>query len=361
MAHKHQEKMPLTGVAYAILAAVLFGITTPFAKGLLLTIKPILLAGIFYLGSSLGLALYLGWQKLQKKNQEAPLQRSDWGWLTGAIISGGILAPMLLMLGLNQTAAATASLFLNFEGVFTALIAWFVFKENFDRRIMLGMISIVLGGVLLSLDFSDARANFSTGALFLVLACLGWGIDNNLTRKVANANPAQTACLKGFFAGVVNISLGLSLGASVPALPQLATALVIGFLGYGVSLVLFVLALRHIGTARTGAYFAMAPFVGAGISIIFLSDPLTLPFMAAVTLMALGLWLHLTESHGHLHDHEEMFHDHLHSHDEHHQHSHEPGLEIAADARHSHGHQHREMTHDHPHFPDGHHNHSHGD
>lgn len=363
------SKMPARGVIYALLAALLFGITTPFAKGLLIEISPVLLAGLFYLGSGLGLGIYLLTTHLtakftgQKKSSEASLQKSDLPWLGGAIIFGGIIAPALLMFGLASTKASSASLFLNLEGVFTALIAWFVFRENFDKRIFLGMVAIVTGGIILSggeVDATAAAANFS-GVLLIVGACLGWAIDNNLTRKVSNANPAQITCIKGLFAGLVNVSLALFIQAESAALPNpsdIFAALFVGFLGYGVSLALFVLALRHLGTARTGAYFALAPFVGAAIAIVILNEPMTWAFLAAACLMAVGLWLHLTENHYHLHLHQRMQHEHKHTHDEHHQHAHDDAKDTSG-APHTHSHTHEPLEHRHTHFPDAHHQHEH--
>lgn len=355
MESNFNTKMPMKGVIYAILASILFGVTTPFAKNLLLDIKPVLLAGLFYLGSGLGLATYLVCTRKSKlSTREASLTRSDWPWLGGAIVAGGMVAPVLLMLGLATTNASAASLFLNLESVFTALIAWFIFKENFDKHILFGMIAIVLGGVVLSVNLSDGIA-LSAGILLIAGACVGWAIDNNLTRKVSGANPAQIACLKGIAAGITNVSVAIALGASIPSFQFIVEAMVIGLFGYGVSLVLFVLALRHIGTARTGAYFAVAPFVGAIVSVIFLKDPVSIQFMGAAALMGLGLWLHLTEKHSHEHEHEVLEHEHEHEHDEHHAHTHSES--DSSGEPHKHKHKHSKLVHAHPHFPDLHHNH----
>ncbi|MFA6554874.1 MAG: DMT family transporter [Candidatus Obscuribacterales bacterium] len=349
------NKMPMTGVFYALFASVLFGVTTPLAKTLVQDTMPVLLAGLFYLGSGVGLSLYLWFANKNKFSSGGPsLRRADWPWLGGAIFAGGLVAPVLLMLGLASTQASTASLFLNFEGVFTALIAWFVFKENFDKRILLGMLVIVLGGMLLSVNFSTGLA-LSSGVLLIGGACIGWAVDNNLTRKISNANPAQIACLKGLVAGVTNVVVAFLLGAKVPGALFIVEAMVIGFLGYGVSLVLFVLALRYIGTARTGAYFASAPFVGAIVAIGFLREAITLQFIAAAILMGIGLWLHLTEQHSHEHEHEEMEHEHEHVHDEHHLHEHAPNQPLGEP--HVHKHRHTKLRHEHAHFPDLHHNH----
>ena len=341
------------GVGYAILAAALFGLSTPFAKLLLGQAPPVLLAGLLYLGSGLGLSLlYL----LRRQKGEPPLPRQDLPWLAGAVFFGGICGPVLLMLGLKQTPASTASLLLNMEGVFTALLAWFIFKENFDRRIAVGMLLIVIGGAVLS--WQGAKGfSLPVGGLAIAAACLCWGIDNNLTQKVSASNPFQTAAIKGAVAGSVNLAIALGLGAKLPSLPILSGALLVGFLGYGLSLALFVLALRHIGTARTGAYFALAPFFGAIVALLLLREPIGATFLVAAAFMGAGVWLHLTEKHEHEHTHERLEHCHRHAHDPHHRHSHEPGIDPAGP--HTHSHVHEPLTHTHPHYPDIHHRHKH--
>ena len=348
----------MKGVLFALLAALLFGASTPLAKSLLPQVAPMLMAGLLYLGSGIGLAVFslIRSRAGRLRSQEAPLQRADWPWLAGAIAAGGIAAPMLLMWGLAATPASSASLLLNLEGVLTAVLAWFVFKENFDKRIALGMALIAAGGVCLSwTDTLETGVPWS--ALTIVAACLAWAVDNNLTRKVSTGDPVQIAMLKGLVAGSVNTVLAFTLGAKLPAHPALAATGLIGLVGYGVSLTLFVLALRHIGTARTGAYFSIAPFVGAVIAFLFLDDKLTIGFGLAAVLMALGVWLHLTERHEHQHQHQPMEHEHLHSHDEHHQHVHNSAE--PPDKSHSHPHRHEPMIHSHPHYPDIHHRHGH--
>ena len=346
-------------VAYALAAAVLFGASTPMAKRLLPTVEPMLLAGLLYLGSGLGLAVgrLLSHRRVGSPG-EARLRRTDVPCLAGAIVCGGVVGPVLLLLGLAHTTAATASLLLTLEGVFTALLAWFVFKEGFDRRIAVGMTFIAAGAVALSwLGRPDAGAPW--GALAIAGACLAWAADNNLTRNVSAADPVQIAMLKGLCAGGFNTVLALAFGARLPSAGTLAVIGLIGLLGYGVSLVLFVLALRHLGTARTGAYFALAPFVGTLISVVFLREPMTAGFVVAGLLMAVGVWLHLTEHHEHEHGHEVPEHEHLHTHDEHHRHTH--SADDPPGDPHSHPHRHGGMTHSHSHFPDLHHRHEHGD
>ncbi|MES2933567.1 MAG: DMT family transporter [Pseudomonadota bacterium] len=347
------------GVIYALLAAALFGASTPFAKTLVGQVTPVMLAGLLYLGSGLGLLLWFlvrQWRSRHDQNGPTRLRLHDMPWLGGAIVAGGIMGPVLLMFGLSLTPASTASLLLNMEGVLTAMLAWFVFKENFDRRIFIGMLLIVFAGVLLSWEQMPELA-MPWGALAIAGACLCWAIDNNLTRKVAASDALQIAGVKGLVAGSVNLAIALALGASLPVAGTILAAGVIGFCGYGLSLVLFVLALRHLGTARTGAYFSAAPFAGAVIAFFMLGDVPGTLFWFAAALMGIGIWLHLTESHGHLHVHESLAHGHLHSHDAHHRHAHD----FAWDGKepHSHPHEHVPLTHTHPHFPDIHHRHRH--
>jgi len=354
---EERRRTSLTGVSFAILAAVLFGASTPFSKILLGKTEPVLLAGLLYLGSGIGLTIWWRLRSLSKAGTgEAALQRSDLPWLAGAILAGGIIGPVLLMVGLAVTAASSASLLLNLEGVFTAVLAWFVFKENFDRRIAWGMAAITLGGLVLSWG-GRLEVGVPWGALAIAAACLAWGIDNNLTRRVSAGDPVQIAALKGLVAGAVNLTIAFATGAHVPTITTVTMAALLGFFGYGVSLTLFVLALRHIGTARTGAYFSLAPFTGALISVLILRDSLTLQFLTAAVLMGIGVWLHLSERHQHEHLHEAIEHDHRHVHDEHHQHEHADGIRL--DEPHSHPHRHERMVHSHPHYPDIHHRHAH--
>jgi drug/metabolite transporter (DMT)-like permease len=339
----------------ALSAAALFGATTPLAKGLLRDTSPQLLAGLLYLGSGLG--LFLVWKVRQGRTpRDAPLSRRDAPWLAGAIASGGVLGPLLLMYGLLQAPASSASLLLNLEGVFTSLIAWAVFREHVPLRIALGMVVIVAGGALLSWEGHLAWGS-AWGPLAVAGACLCWAVDNNLTQRVSAGDPVQIAQIKGLVAGAVNTGLGLSLGARLPEPFPVAAALLVGFLGYGVSLVCFVLALRALGAARTGAYFSLAPFTGAALGLVLYREPVTPLFLTAVVLMALGLWLHLSERHEHAHEHERLEHTHRHVHDEHHQHAHGPGDPV--EEPHTHPHRHDRLAHSHPHFPDIHHRHGH--
>jgi drug/metabolite transporter (DMT)-like permease len=352
MNSKYRVALPALG------AAILFGASTPFAKQLIgegfVASSPFLLAGLLYLGSGLGLTLIRllrdrGWKAVD-------LQKNEWPWLLGAIAFGGVLGPLLLMVGLAHTTAAIASLFLNLESVLTAVLAWLVFRENTDRRMVLGMVLIVAGGAVLAWPNGETSAS-GIGPLALAGACLAWAIDNNLTRKVSASDALFIAGSKGLVAGCVNTGLAFALGATWPTAGLLTSAMLIGFLGYGLSLVLFVLALRGLGAARTGAYFSTAPFVGAALAIAIFGETPTMTFWLATVLMAVGVWLHLTEHHTHDHLHTALTHGHQHWHDAHHQHIHDfdwDGVEP-----HTHSHQHAPLKHQHTHFPDIHHRHFH--
>lgn len=347
------------GIVSALVSAVLFGASVPLAKMLTGQISPVLLAGLLYLGSGIGLLTLFGaghWRRRAAAGPSNSFTRKDSAWLGGAVIFGGIVGPVLLMLGLVRTPAASASLLLNLEGVFTALLAWVVFKENVDRRIAFGMLLILIAGSLLVWPASMALGDVS-GALMITAACACWAVDNNLTRHVSMHDPMLVAGTKGLVAGVVNTGIALTMGNVLPAWPHLALAGLLGFLGYGVSLALFVLALRHVGAARTGAYFSLAPFIGAGVALLLLHESPGLLFWPATGLMAIGIGLHLVERHQHLHTHVPLAHQHRHMHDAHHQHAHD--FPWDGSEPHGHFHQHAPLHHSHPHYPDIHHRHGH--
>ncbi len=343
-------------IAGALAAAALFGASTPAAKALVGDVHPFALAGLLYAGSGLGLSLWLVARRLAGEKFSLGIDRSALPWLAGAVVTGGVLAPSLLMFGLASTQATVASLLLNLESVLTALIAWFVFRENFDRRIAIGMGLITAGGILLSLSPGTLNA-IDAGALLVAAACLFWAIDNNLTRKISSGNPVAIAAIKGLVAGIANLSLAAWSAAPWPSTGLSLAAMVIGLAGYGISLVLFVVALRDLGAARTGAYFSTAPFVGVAIAIGVLGEPAGLAFWVAATLMGAGVWLHVSERHEHDHTHELLEHEHGHVHDEHHRHTHDFDWDGAEP--HAHGHRHETLTHRHPHYPDIHHRHRH--
>jgi drug/metabolite transporter (DMT)-like permease len=345
------------GVPLALAAAALFGASTPFAKLLLGNVTPWLLAGLLYLGSGIGLAAI---DALRRSTgaapAEAPLRRADVPWLAATVIAGGVMAPVLLLYGLAQSSAAATALLLNLEGLFTLAIAWLVLRENVDRRIALGAAAILGGAALLSWQ-PQVGSGIGWGALAIAGACLFWAIDNNLTRRLSGADPLQIAAVKGLVAGAVNLTLALAQGAPWPGVATALLAGAVGLAGFGISLVLFVLALRHLGTARTMAYFSTAPFIGALLAVALLGEPVTTTLLLAAALMGAGLWLHLAERHEHRHEHAPLAHEHRHVHDLHHRHRHRP-IDPAGEP-HSHAHAHARLVHGHPHYPDLHHRHGH--
>jgi drug/metabolite transporter (DMT)-like permease len=343
------------GAPLAFASALLFGITAPLAKLLLAAFDPQALAGTLYLGAGLGLAAYaLVRRALGAPSAEAPLRRADAPWLAAIVLTGGVAAPLALMQGLQFTGAANASLLLNLEGLATMAIAWVAFRENVDARLLAGAAAILAGATLLS--WRGGGVSLESGALLVAGACLAWGVDNNLTRKLSSADPVSIAAIKGVVAGTVNVAAAwFWRGAAPPAPSSVGLAALLGFFGIGVSLVLFILALRHLGTARTGAYFSLAPFIGALAAIGLLHEAPTLRLGLAGLLMAAGVWMHLSERHEHEHEHEALEHDHAHVHDEHHQHGHDGPVAEP----HAHWHRHARLIHGHPHYPDLHHRHSH--
>ena len=343
-------------LAAALASAVLFGVTTPIAKKLLSGVSPLMVAGLLYVGSGVGVGLV--WIARHRGRSPTGLVRTDWMWLGGATLAGGILGPVLLMTGLRRLDAATASLLLNLEAVFTALLAWIAFREATSPRVIAGMLAVVVGGALLAWPSHASAPASLLGVSLVAAACLAWALDNNLTRKVSGADSRVIAAAKGLVAGGVNTTLALALGDRLPPPAQLTGLLLLGFVGYGLSLVLFVVALRQLGSARTGAYFATAPFVGAAIAIALFGQPVTGLFWAAAAFMALGVWVHLSERHDDEHLHEPLTHSHRHVNDAHHRHSHE--ADWCGEEPHSHEHRHEPLLHRHPHFPDLHHRHRHG-
>ena len=307
-----------------------------------------------YFGAGVGLAAYrLLRSAFAPAAEDAQLKRADMPWLAVAIGMGGVVGPVLLMFGLSRTTASSAALLLNMEGLATMMIAWIVFRENVDRRLLLGAFAILAGVVLLS--WNGQRVSFDSGALLVIGACIAWGVDNNFTRKISSTNPLVIATLKGLIAGGVNVVLAVLAGAAFPNALTMAAAGVVGLLGVGVSLVMFILALRHLGSARTGAYYSLAPFIGAVLAVSLLGEPLTAKLLIAGFMMGIGLWLHLAERHSHEHEHGPLEHEHSHVHDEHHRHRHDGPVTEP----HSHWHRHEQTRHAHTHYPDLHHRHGH--
>lgn len=343
----------------AILAAILFGASTPLSKLLLGEMDSIVLAALLYLGSGVGIGVLLISQKyvVRAESTEAGIRQTDLLWLTGAILSGGVAAPIILLIGLKNASAASASLLLNFEGVATTLIAAFVFKEAVGKRTMIAIALITLASVFLTWK-PAADWGLSLGALGILIACILWGIDNNFTRNISAKNPLAIVSLKGLGAGTFSFILALLLGKPVPRTSQILLALLLGFICYGLSIALFILALRNLGAARTGTLFGIAPFVGMFLSIaIFREAPQGL-FYFSLPFMLIGTWLMLAEDHRHIHTHEQLEHEHSHLHSDEH-HLHEPTEHASFGGEHSHNHIHDAIEHSHPHTPDLHHRHLH--
>jgi len=348
---------------YAVLSAALFGGCAPVGKYMLGSIEPVILAGLFYLGSGFGLLIYILLQSHKKESRnktEASLQKSDLPWLIGVVTFGGFLAPVILMYSLVITPAATASLLLNFEAVATSVIAFFIFREAVGRQIWTGLLLITISCIILTFDPSE-NSGFSPGAIGILVACLFWALDNNFSRNISGKDPVPIVCIKGIAAGLLSVIFGIITGQQLPALSVSLLAMLIGFLSYGgLTSVLFLLSLREIGTSRTGSLLAVSPFFGVVISFALFNNPPETVFYISFPLMAAGVILLIFEKHSHQHSHKRQTHEHRHSHDIHHNHSHDAtSLPLSETCEHSHIHSHEELTHDHPHTPDIHHRHEH--
>jgi drug/metabolite transporter (DMT)-like permease len=342
---------------YITCSAILFGASAPLAKVLVADIAPVALAGLLYLGAFVGLLFFRSVSRVfapRAPKKAEPLRRADLPHLAGAIASGGVIAPILLLTGLMSVTGYASSLLLNLEGVATALIAWLAFRETVGRRVWIALALMTAAGALLTLDLSGGGTT-ALGAGLIALAMVFWGLDNNLTRQISERDPRQIALLKGLVAGSVSLGLAFLLGQAPALGVETLTALLLGALSYGASLVLFILALSELGSARTGALYSLGPFVGAAISIPLLSESPNLLILPAGALMALGAYLLLTERHAHPHVHERIVHTHVHGPDEGHQHEHALGMEGA----HEHEHTHEKVHHAHEHLPDAEHRHEH--
>jgi drug/metabolite transporter (DMT)-like permease len=343
----------------ALFAALLFGASAPIAKALLGAVNPIPLAGFLYLGSGVALVCVKGIQRLRgpSTGAEARIRSADVPWLAGAVLAGGVAAPIVLLFGLRGTSAAVASLLLNFEGVATCVIAALLFGEAIGRRAAGAIVCITLASLLLSWNPSGQIA-ISLGALGILAACTLWGIDNNLTRNISAKDPLAIVAVKGLAAGSVSLLLALGLGNRLPALGNVLGSMVLGSLSYGLSLVLFVRAMRTLGAARTSAFLGTAPLAGVVLSLLLFRETPGAAFVVALPLMAGGAFLLLNEQHRHLHVHAPAAHEHRHYHgDSHHTHGHEDTVDDSGS--HSHLHRHEILEHEHPHTPDIHHRHSH--
>ena len=345
------------GIWHALLAAALFGASVPLGKWLLGSVPPLVLAALLYLGAGVGLGVFVGMQALVRRRAPSlGLAGRDWRYLALAIFFGAVLAPVLSLIGLRAIPAANAALLLNFEGMFSALLAFAFFAEPLGRRVVVGMLAVTAGGALLSWQGAPQAASL-WGSLAVIGACFAWGLDNNFTRKIANAEAVPLAAIKGAIGGSTLAALAVLAGHTLPPSSRALAGAAVGAVSYGASLALFIVALRHIGTARTSAYFSAGPFVGAALALWWLGEPASPYLLWGAVLMALGIWLHLSEHHEHWHVHERLAHTHAHVHDEHHRHTHD----FAWDGRepHTHAHVHEPLEHSHAHYPDLHHRHRH--
>ncbi len=333
----------------ALLAALFFGASAPLSKLLLGEVPPVLMAAFLYLGSGTGISLVKLSQRMTSNHKEAGIRRPDVGWLAGAIIAGGIIAPIVLMISLQVTPASTASLLLNFEGVATTLIALFFFRESISRRAIAAILAITLASIFLSTDFKSGMG-FSLGALGILLACTLWGLDNNFTRNISAKDPLTIVAWKGLVAGTFSLFLGLFLGQQLPALRSILGILLLGFISYGLSTMLFIYSMRGLGASRTSALYGTAPLAGVILSIFIFHDPITWSFIVAAILMVAGALMLSSEEHAHFHIHMPVVHEHRHTHDEFHDHD-------TTNVTHSHEHEHPRTEHEHGHMPDIHHRH----
>jgi drug/metabolite transporter (DMT)-like permease len=345
----------------ALLAALLFASSTPLSKILIGDIDPILLAAFLYLGSGVGAFLIRTFIKLRNPGREveAKLTKEDLPWLLGAIISGGVLAPIVLLFGLSITPASTASLLLNFEGVATTVIAALFFKEAIGKRVTWSIVLITIASIILSLTWGEW--GFSPGIFLILGACIFWGIDNNFTRNISDREPLQIVMFKGLGAGTFSFILALILGNPLPKFSTILLASGLGLVSYGLSIALIIRAMRGLGSARAYAWYGTAPFISLILSLIIFQEKPALNMWIGLGLMIVGAWLMVTERHSHRHLHPTLVHEHAHQHpDEHHDHTH-AGLEASTPITHSHPHQHAPLEHDHDHAPDIHHRHDHGE
>lgn len=277
------------GVGFAIAAPLLYSISIPLSKVFLAQVDPWLLAGLMDLGAGIGMALVYGGRRLLLRQPvRNPLRGKDWTWMWGSILAGGLAAPVLQAYGIAYSTAAMASLLLNLEGVFTSLVAWFIFREAFNRSIAYGL-SFITAGSLLLVWTNSASVAFSVGSMAVVGAALAWATTSNFTHKISRCDPVQIVLVKTLVSGGINVAIALALGRALPQLPLLGTIGVVSFLCIGSTFICFILALRSLGTSRAGTFFALFPFTGAIFSIVLLQEPITANLLGAAVLMAIGL------------------------------------------------------------------------
>ena len=345
----------LKAVGYAILAALLYGISSPVSKLLLVEIPPTLMAALLYLGAGLGMMAIQLYRVLAKSVAvEAKITKKELPYTVGMILLD-IAAPIFLMLGLTLTTSSNASLLNNFEIVATALIALFIFKETIGKRMWIAIALITVSSIILSVD-DLSSLSFSIGSVFVLLACVSWGLENNCTRMLSLKDPLQIVVVKGLGSGLGALIITFAIKEYSYNVTYILLTLLLGFVAYGMSIYLYIKAQRELGAARTSAFYAAAPFIGVIIAWVVLSEPITMTFLVALSIMLLGTYYAVSEDHKHSHTHLEEHHEHKHSHtDGHHTHTHEGEVPH----EHSHAHTHETVQHVHGHLPDLHHRHTH--
>jgi drug/metabolite transporter (DMT)-like permease len=346
-------------ILLVLLAAVLYGASAPLAKLLLEQVEPIVMSSLLYLGAGLGVSLLrFGWHLSGQAQKEARLNLREWPWLTASVLVGGVLAPIVLMFGLRSTPAATASLLINFEGVATAMLGVWIFREHVSQRAWFSILVVTGASILLSLDMTTPWG-FSLGTLAVVAAYLLWGFDNHVSRHLSVKDPLMLVSFRGIVAGAISLGLAILFGQTLPAWQGWLFGILLGFLSYGCALVFFIFSMRDLGATRAMTFFSAAPFVGAVLSFVVFRQLPNAFFWVSLPLMMIGAWLLATENHSHIHQHVFQEHEHRHRHDDGH-HDHHPPQDAAVPLSHSHWHRHQRLAHDHPHLPDLHHRHGHG-
>jgi drug/metabolite transporter (DMT)-like permease len=338
-------------IALGLGAAALFGLSVPLVKLAAGRIGTLTLAGLLYLGAGIVLTAA---RLVNPSPRETPLRRGDGPALAGIVAAGAVAGPTLLVLGLRRLPGSAAALLLNLEAPFTVILAVLLFGEHLGRRGLAAALAIVAGACALAVVPGGFLVE-PLGAVFVAGACAAWALDTNLTQRLSLRDPVALVRFKGLCGGACTLLVGALLREGLPTLPAIAAALAIGAVGYGVSIVWHVRAMRDLGAARQSAIFATAPFAGALLSWPLLGEAPGLREVAAAALMGTGIALLASEDHSHRHEHEAITHEHVHVHDEHHRHEHGGPVQEP----HSHVHSHEGLVHDHPHAPDVHHRHHH--
>jgi drug/metabolite transporter (DMT)-like permease len=341
-------------IIYAILAALCYVISTPFSKLLLNNIPPVFIAGLVYIGAGLGMLFInlLRSKNVPKKEAKITIKELPY---TITMVLLDVFAPIFLMIGLSKSTSATASLLNNFEIVATSTIALIIFKESIGKRTWIAIVFITIASIILSVDdlFS---IKLSVGAVFVLLACVCWGFENNCTSKLSLKDPFEIVIIKGIGSGLTSLAIAFITKQYSLEIKYILITLMLGFIAYGLSVYFYIYAQRNLGAARTSAYYALAPFIGVGLSFIIFNEFPTVSYLIALGIMVTGVYFTAFEKHEHLHTHQFIEHEHRHNHnDGHHNHTHETLI----NGEHNHFHIHNLMEHKHQHTPDLHHSHEH--